>query len=91
MIAAIDRAMHAHMGHGAMACGDPLTECLCDELAPPPELPQDGAARPADAPAAPSWGMWDIERQHPWRWALAYGAVFVASIVGAHGTAAGWW
>ena len=85
MSAALDRAMHAHMGHGAMACGDPLTECLCDELAPPPELlvPDDAAAQPL--------GMWDMERAHPWGWALAYGVVMLAAMLAMHGSAAGWW
>lgn len=47
----LDQSVHAHMAHGAMACGDPLTECLCDQMAPKPEL--GAAAEPADA-ATPS-------------------------------------
>lgn len=43
----LDQSVHAHMAHGAMACGDPLTECLCAQMAPQPELPADGAAQAA--------------------------------------------
>lgn len=41
----LDQAVHAHMAHGAMACDDPLTECLCQQMAPQAALPDDDAAR----------------------------------------------
>lgn len=35
-------------------------------------------------------GMWDIERGHPWRWAAAYGAAVVATLLLSHAAARGW-
>lgn len=77
---ALDHAVHAHMAHGAMACDDPLTECLYAELAPQPDLPEG-------TPEVVR--MWP-ELQAPGRWALVYGAVFAGTLLLSHAYAAGW-
>ena len=74
MSAALDHAVHAHMAHGAMACDDPLTECLCSELAPQPDLPDQAPE------AVPMWP----ELQAPGRWAAIYGATFALAILASH-------
>lgn len=84
MSTALDHAVHAHMAHGAMACDDPLTECLYSELVPSPELPD-----PAPETVPELVPMWP-ELQAPGRWALVYGAVFLAVLLGSHAYARGW-
>lgn len=80
MSAALDHAMHAHMAHGAMACDDPLTECLCAELAPQPDLP---------SPAPEVVPMWP-ELQRPGPWALVYAATLGGALLASHAVARGW-
>lgn len=45
----LDQAVQAHMAHPAMACDDPLTECLLAQLAPPAATAQPGTAHGSDA------------------------------------------
>ena len=71
MLNPLDRAVHQHMEHGAMACHDPLTECLCQQMAPQPPLPDDSDDE-ADASPAPH-PVARLEFMLGWAWGVTCG------------------